>query len=323
VRGKSLFVKSTPPRSPSPWSLFLLLPLAVALGAGCRSAGPPAGAGDAASAVVTLPPRVGLALGGGGARGFAHIGVLRVLEQEKIPIDLVVGTSSGSLIGALYADRGRVLDAEYLGAEVRVEDFFDFGALSLFTGGLADGEGIESFLREHLKSTAIEQMAVPFAAVATELRTGRTVPFARGPVGAAVRASCAVPGVFRPVVINGETYVDGGVTDPVPADVARRLGAEVVIAVAVPAAVPDRTPSSTAGVVLQSVSLLAAEIQRLRAGEADVVIAPDAGTVAYDDFSQKKRLIEAGEAAARAALPAIRAVLEAHTREVPAAQLPN
>jgi NTE family protein len=109
----------------------------------------------------------------------------------------------------------------------------------------------------------------------------------------------------------------------VPADVARARGAEVVIAVAVPAAVPDRTPTSTAGVVLQSIALLTAEIQKLRAREADVVIVPEVGAVAYDDFSQKKKLVEAGEAAARAALPAIRAAIAAHTRRVPAAQLPN
>ena len=300
-------------------SLLFVLPAL----SGCRSAVPATPAAGAGSTMVALQPRVGLALGGGGARGFAHIGVLRVLEQEKIPIDLVVGTSVGSLIGALYADSGRVLDAEFLAAEVRAEDVFDVSALALFSGGLADGEGIETFLGQHLKSSTIEQMQVPFAAVTTELRTGRTVVLERGPIGTAVRASSAIPGVFRPVVIDGVTYVDGGVTDPVPADVARARGAEVVIAVAVPAAVPDRTPTSTAGVVLQSIALLTAEIQKLRAREADVVIVPEVGAVAYDDFSQKKKLVEAGEAAARAALPAIRAAIAAHTRRVPAAQLPN
>jgi len=295
------------------------IPAAVLLGVGlisaCASAPPPPAVSS--PPLREILPRVGLALGGGGARGFAHIGVLRVLEQEKIPVDLVIGASVGSLIGALYADTGRVLDAEFLAVEVEKDDLFDYGALAMLSGGLAKGEGLERFLSRHLRHPTIETLTVPFGAVATELRTGRTVVFDQGSVAQAVRASAAIPGVFSPVVIDGVTYVDGGVTDPVPADVARLRGAELVIAVIIPPAIPPQAPGNPVAIAMQAATLMGAEIAKLRAAEADVVITPEVGEVAYDDFSRKKALIEAGEAAARRALPAIRAALAAKTRHVP------
>lgn len=296
--------------------------LAVALVVSCaalacssRPAAPPS---PSIRPAVERRPTIGLALGSGGARGFAHVGVLRVLEQERIPIDLVLGSSVGSLIGALYADSGRVLDAEFSAVEVTRDDFFDFGALAMLSGGLAKGEALERFLSIRLRHATFESLPVRFGAVATELRTGRTVVFERGPVARAVRASCAIPGVFPPVVIDGESYVDGAISDPVPADLVRARGAEVVIGVAIPAAVPDRAPVATLGIVLQSIEILSTELERAKAKDADVLVVPEVGDVASDDFDQKKRLIEAGEAAARAALPAIRAAIRAKTRLVPA-----
>ena len=255
------------------------------------------------------PPRVGIALGGGGARGFAHVGVLRVLEQEKIPVDLVVGTSVGSLIGALYADSGRVLDLEMLAFQVNKDDLFDYRALALLSGGLVKGDRLERFVTEHVKARAIEQLRIPFAAVAVELRTGRTMVFESGSVARAVHAAAAIHGVFVPVEIDGLTFVDGGVAAPVPAAIARQKGADVVIAVAIPAAVPKNTPRTPVGMVMHAVNIMAAEIGRLHANEADVVIEPQVGDVGYDDFSQIRRLIEAGEMAARSALPRIHAAL--------------
>jgi NTE family protein len=267
------------------------------------------------------PPRVGLALGGGGARGFAEIGVLRVLEQEKIPIYAVAGTSVGSLVGALYADSGHVLDAEFLAVTIEREDLFDYGVLPIFSGGFVKGERLEAFLRDHLKHTTIESMPVRFAAVATDIRSGKTVVFTRGPIAPAVHASCAIPGVFVPVTIGGVTYVDGGVTDPVPVAAARALGAERVIAVSISPAPPSTLPDNPIDVAYQSVTLLSAELARLRASEADLTLTPDVGSIGYDDFSQKKKLIEAGETAARAALPEIRRLLEAPA-SAPSAALP-
>ena len=265
-----------------------------------------------------VPPKLGLALGGGGARGISEIGVLRVLEQEKIPVDVVVGTSVGSLVGALYADTGRVLDAEFHAIAVTDEDLFDYKAFAFFSGGFVKGEKLRKFLDTRLRNSRIENMAIPFGAVAVNLRTGQAVLFDRGPVAPAVHASCAIPGVFVPVEIGGTTYVDGGVTDPVPVSFARQKGADVVLAVAVPPAIPVAAPRNPIEVAYHAAAIMSAEIARLRAREADVVVSPEVGDVAYDDFTQKKRLIEAGEAAARRALPALRAALAARTRYVPA-----
>lgn len=304
-----------------PWSTIIgpcraLLPAVLAFSLGCASAPPPAEPTvPAVRQVRVVPPRVGLVLGGGGARGFAHVGVLRVLEQEKIPVDLVVGTSVGSLIGALYADTGRVLDAEFHAVAITAEDLFDYRALAIFSGGFVRGARLRRFLETHLANQTIETMRVPFAAVATDLRTGRKVVFRRGPVAPAVHASSAVPGVFVPVEIDGVTLVDGGVVNPIPVDVAREMGAEVVIAVAIPAVVPETAPRNPIQVAYHAVTIMAAEIGRLRAREADVLLEPAVGDVAYDDFSQKKRLIDAGEAAARAALPAIWQAIVDRTRE--------
>lgn len=289
-------VQSTP--------LFLALSAAIALGA-CTSTTP---AGRSAG---PTRPRVGIALGGGGARGFAQIGVLHVLEQERVPIDVVVGTSVGSLVGAMYADTGRVLDAELLALTVNNEDIFDYKALAIFSGGFVKGEKLERFIESHLKHQTIETMRVPFAAVSVDLRTGKTAVFDAGSVAKAVHASAAIPGVFVPVEIAGTSYVDGGVTDPIPVDVARAKGADVVIAVAIPAAIPGDAPRNPIEIVFHAVTIMAAEIGRLRAREADVVIEPAVGNVRYDDFSKKTQLIEAGEAAARAAMPEIRAAIAA------------
>jgi NTE family protein len=296
------------------------LAVAVALaGLGCAGARPQSPVATTTATVVE-PPRVGLALGGGGARGFAEIGVLRVLEQEKVPVDLVVGTSVGSLIGALYADSGKVIDLEFIAVTIEGEDIFDASLLSFFSGGLVKGERLERFLETHLKHRLIEEMPVRFAAVAVDLKSGQAVVFDRGPVARAVHASCAIPGVFVPVTIDGVTYVDGGVADPVPAAAARRLGADVVIAVSVPAAVPDTAPGNPIQVAMRASAITAAQIARLRAAEADVVIEPDAGDVGYDDFTQKKRLVDAGIAAAEEAMPRIRAAIASRTRTVPASR---
>ncbi|HWR97871.1 MAG TPA: patatin-like phospholipase family protein [Candidatus Methanoperedens sp.] len=237
------------------------------------------------------------------------------MEREKVPIDLVVGTSVGSLIGALYADTGKSLDLEFSALTVTNEDLFDYKALAILSGGFVKGERLEEFLDGRLKNHVIEKLTLHFAAVATELRTGETVVFDRGPVARAVHASAAIPGVFVPVTIDGRIFVDGGVTNPVPADVARRLGAAVVIAVAIPSAIPAKPPATPIEVAYHAITVMAAEIGRLRAREADVVIAPDVGDVAYDDFSRKKQLIEAGEAATIAAMPSIRAAIAAHLRK--------
>jgi NTE family protein len=245
------------------------------------------------------------------------VGVLRVLEQEKIPVDVIVGTSVGSLIGAIYADSGSVLDAEFIAISITEEDIFDYRIFSFFSGGFVKGEKLEAFLNTRLCSKTIESMKVPFGAVAVDLRTGRPVLFEKGPVARAVHASCAIPGVFVPVKINDRVFVDGGVTDPIPVDFAREKGAEVVIAVSISPEIPAAAPENPIGVVYHAVTIMSSRIGERGAEKADVVIRPDVGNVAYDDFSQKKRLIEAGEKAARAALPDIMAAIKTKTKQIP------
>ena len=305
-------VRCVLPRLPS-LAAAILLTSCCGMAAGCAT-GPGSAGSPAWPPPESTRPKIGLALGGGGARGFAEIGVIRALEREKVPIDVVAGTSVGSLIGALYADTGKSLDLEFSALTVTNEDLFDYKALAILSGGFVKGEKLEEFLASRLKNREIEKLALPFAAVATELRTGQTVFFERGPAARAVHASSAIPGVFVPVTIDGRTFVDGGVTDPVPVDAARKLGAQVVIAVSIPHAVPPRTPSNPIEIAYQAAMIMAAEIAHLRAREADVVIAPDVGDVPYDDFSRKKELIEAGEAATLAAMPAIRAAVAAHVK---------
>lgn len=291
----------------------------LALALACAISQPPAPVPENAVIVPMrqVPPRVAVVLGGGGARGFAHVGVLRELEKEKIPVDIVVGTSVGSLIGVLYADSGRVFDLEYTALSIEKEDLFDYGTLSVFSGGFIKGERLQKFLEKTLKHRTIESMPVKFAAVAVDVRTGETVVFDSGSPAPAVRASCSIPGAFVPVQHLGRTLVDGGVTNPIPADVARALGAELVISVAIPAQVPSDAPTNPVSVALQSASIMAQQIGELRAKESDVVVRPKVGDVAFDDFTQKKRLMDAGVAAAQASMPEIRTALQAKTRLVP------
>lgn len=249
-------------------------------------------------------PKIGLVLGGGAARGFAHVGVIRVLEQEKIPIDLVVGTSVGSLIGALYADTGNSFELEWTAFQVQKDDIFDFSILSSARGPVK-GERLEVFVNEKVKAKTIETMKIPFAAVATNLKTGEAVVLDKGPVGRAVRASSSIPGVFSPVIHNGLLLVDGGVVDNVPVDVARNMGAEFVIAVTIPKAVEKGEVDKVWEIVLQSINIMTSEISKMNAAGADIVIEPQVGDIGMMDFDQKKRAMEAGMEAAKAALPAI------------------
>lgn len=274
-----------------------LLVAAVALGIGCTQ-----------HATPTKPKRIALVLGGGGARGFAHVGVLRVLAQERIPIDLVVGTSAGSLIGALYADRGNVARLERLCENITREDVFDFSLIGITRGPLA-GEALERLVERQMHAKSFSTLRVPFVAVATDLATGAEVELDDGPVSQAVRASSAIPGVFRPVVLGEQALVDGGVVSPIPVDVARRRGADIVIAVDISQALPPETEKNAYAVALRSFSILSREIGRQQLKGADVVISPDVGDLSPFDFNHKEPLVAAGVQAATAAMPAIRAVL--------------
>ncbi len=257
------------------------------------------------------PPRVGLALGGGAARGFAHIGVIQVLEEAGIQVDLVVGTSAGSVVAALYASgNGGV-------ALSKLADGMDESTLTdwAFPGrGLIRGEALAKYIRDHVGGKSIEQMRIPLGIVATDLDTGAPILFRRGDPGVAVRASSAVPAMFQPVQIGKREYVDGGLVSPVPVRFAREMGADVVIAVDI-TALPDGNATGDAmRVLLQTFSIMGRSINQFELRDADVVLTPLLGGVSSADFASRKRSIAAGREAATAALPALRARILAKTR---------
>lgn len=261
-------------------------------------------------------PRVGLALGGGAARGFAHVGVIEVLEQQGIRPDLVVGTSAGSLVAALYAsgmNAGELMSAALQMEEAAIADW----TLPIFNRGLLRGEALARYVNRQVQGRNLQDMKLPLGILATDLATGKGVLFQRGDTGMAVRASSAVPGVFTPVNIGGRDYVDGGLVAPVPVEQARQMGAELVIAVDISSA-PDSAASSDAWrVVLATFTIMGQSINRYVLAEADVVVRPALAGVGSADFAARQRSIAAGREAMQAAMPKLREQLQAKRRPVP------
>ncbi|XQU70254.1 Esterase alpha-beta hydrolase superfamily protein [Cupriavidus sp. H18C1] len=259
---------------------------------------------------VTPPPRpirIGLALGGGAARGFAHIGVIKTLEAHGIRPDLVTGTSAGAVVAALYASGmdGFELNKHALKMdEATIADWaLPFGTRF---GGWLKGEALQNYVNRLVDNRPIEAMKIPLGIVATDLKTGRAILFRRGNTGQAVRASSSVPGVFQPVSIQGHDYVDGGLVEPVPVDSARSMGADFVIAVNISADPASQNNAGQSGVLLQTTAIMGQSINRLALARADVVIRPDLPDMSGSDFGARNRAILAGEKAAVAALPALR-----------------
>ena len=257
------------------------------------------------------PPRIGLALGGGAARGFAHIGVIQVLEENGLRPDLVVGTSAGSLVAALYA-------AGRSGAELGLlADSMDESAVTdwAFPGrGLIRGEALAKYVRDHTGGRNIEQMRMPLGIVATDLDSGEAILFQRGDPGLAVRASSAVPAVFQPVRIGLREYVDGGLVSPVPVRFARQMGAELVIAVDISATPEGSATGDAMRMLLQTFSIMGRSINHFELRDADVVLRPKLAGVSGTDFGARKRSIQAGREAALAQLPGLRERIAAKTR---------
>jgi NTE family protein len=272
---------------------------------------PPDPSASAPVVAPARPPRIGLALGGGAARGFAHIGVIQVLEENGIKVDVVAGTSAGSLVAALYAS-GR--NGAALSAMADTMDESAFADWAFPGRGLIRGEALARYVRDNTGGRTIEQMAMPLGIVATDLDSGQPILFQRGDAGTAVRASSAVPAVFTPVKIGTREYVDGGLVSPVPVRFARQMGAELVIAVDI-SAIPDGAPTGDPmRMLLQTFAIMGRSINVFELREADVVIRPKLAGVSSADFSNRKRSIQAGRDSAAAALPELKAKLLAKTR---------
>ena len=280
--------------------------LAATLLAGCASTPAPK-APVSVVAIAPPPVKVGIALGGGAAKGFAHIGVIKMLEANRIRPVVVSGTSAGSVVGALYAsgmDAYAMQEKAFALDESRIRD------VSLFSGGVVKGQKLQDYVNELVGGRTLEKMKKPFAAVATRLEDGQRTVFVRGNTGQAVRASSSIPGVFEAVAIGKSHYVDGGVVSPVPVDAARELGAEFVIAVDISSKANGiASPTSLLGNINQSITIMGQKLGALELQRADIVIRPRVSDIGAAEFEQKDRAILEGERAAQAALPQIKAKL--------------
>lgn len=250
---------------------------------------------------------VGLALGGGAARGFAHVGVIKALENNGIKPQLVVGTSAGSVIAALYASGYSGNDLNRLALQLDEASITDWALpFSSRFGGLIKGDALQATVNKLVKQTKIEQMPIPLGVVATDLQTGQGVLFQRGDTGQAVRASCSVPGVFQPTQINGKDYVDGGLVSQVPVRFARHMGADFVIAVNISTDPSNQDSSGTLGILLQTTSIMGQSINQFELEMAQVVIRPLLGGMKGTDFKSRNAAILAGEEAVSSQLPTLK-----------------
>lgn len=258
-------------------------------------------------------PRVGLALGGGFARGIAHIGVLRVLEQHQIPVDCIAGTSVGALIAAAYASGTSLDEMTRQGATTR---FSDFGRWTLSRMGMASNERLEDLLRRLTTARFFSEMKVPLGIVATDVISGESVHFTEGEIGPALRASCAYPGLFLPVEYRGRILVDGFLTEAVPAQAVRKMGAELVISVHLEPGLIEAKPRNTIEVISRSFSIIQTSALQPWRAATDVLIEPDVHHILWDEFVKTPELVFAGELATRAAMPKIRAAIDGRSSKL-------
>jgi NTE family protein len=274
---------------------------------------------------AAAPPRIGLALGGGFARGMAHVGVLRVFEREKIPIHCVAGVSAGALVAAALASGTPVDEIGRIGCAMR---FTDVARWSISRMGLVASERMASFVKRLLRKYTFEEMEIPLGILATDLGTGQSVPFRdKGDVILPIRASCSYPGLFQPIRYQDMILVDGAMSMEVPALLARKMGATHVVSVALPMQGPVVSPQNMLQVVNRCFQILQSRNEESWRKQSDVVITPDVRGVKWDGFENGTDMIAAGERAAEAALPHIQEWLkqlparESSLKQVPAQQL--
>lgn len=262
--------------------------------------------------VAARKPKVALALGGGAARGFAHIGVIKALETNGIVPDFIVGTSAGSVVGALYAAGHGPFELQKLAIQLDESSVTDW---SLFDRGVIKGEALERFINTNVGNRPIEGLKRRFAAVATDLQTGEPIIFQRGNTGTAVRASSSIPGVFPPVPIGGREYVDGGLVAPIPVREARSLGADIVIAVDISGRPSGKKNQGSLDVLLDTISIMGGALGKVELAGAEVVIRPDMRGLASTNFQQRHEAILEGEKVGFAAIPRVKEAIAAWERK--------
>jgi len=295
-----------------PFALALLTLALLALSA-CSTLPPSRPPIAVAVATPPLPPiRIALSLGGGAARGFAHVGVIKALEAQGIVPDIIVGTSAGSVVGALYAAGYNGFEIQQLSMEIDESQVSDW---SMPNRGVIKGEALQDFINHAVKQRTLEKMTKTFAVVATDLHSGEMIVFRTGNTGMAVRASSAVPGVFQPVSINGHEYVDGGLVSPVPVRVARSLGADFVIAVDISDKPKNNKTESSIDVLLQTFNIMGQSISRNELAEADMVIRPLTPGINATDFKGRHQAVLQGEIAVAAILPELKLKLAKKNEE--------
>jgi NTE family protein len=290
--------------------------VALVLALGACSSGPirptePITPSPAAHPVPKPRPKVALVLGGGAARGFAHIGVIKALETQGVFPDIVVGTSAGSVVGALYAAGNDAFALQKLSFQMEENAFADW---SVFGRGLLKGEALEKFINQQVAGRSIDGLKRRYAAVATDLASGQPTVFVTGNVGTAVRASSSVPGVFSPVVIRGKEYIDGGVSSPVPVRAARQLGADIVIAVDISERPSGKPDQGGIDLLLDTISIMGMTIGGFELRDADVVIRPDIKGLPAASFQLRHDAILRGEQAGFAAIPRIKELIAARSQ---------
>lgn len=277
--------------------------LAACVGVERKPEADPAKRPTVASSPAKAKPRIALALGGGAARGFAHIGVIKALETNGIVPDIIVGTSAGSVVGALYASGYDAFALQKLAFQLEESSFKDW---AIFDRGFLKGEALEKFVNQQVSNKPLEGLKRKFAAVATDLSNGAMTVFTVGNVGQAVRASSSVPGVFSPVAIRDKEYVDGGLVSPIPVKAARQLGADIVIAVDISARPSGKRNEGSVDVMLDTIAIMGTTIGAYELRDADIVIRPEINGLAAGNFQQRHEAILRGEQAGFAAIARIR-----------------
>ncbi len=253
------------------------------------------------------PAKIAVVLGAGASKGFAHIGVFKILEMNKVPVHMVVGTSAGSFVGSLYAYGFNAFQLQKIALSLEKSDVAD---LTIPDNGFIKGEKLEEYINRMVKNTPMEKFRTPFYAVATNIQNGQETIFGQGNAGIAVRSSCSIPGVFRPVKSGGKMYVDGGVVSPVAVDAARKYGADFVIAVDISGDVDSSQPQGTLENILQSINIMYSKIAAVQLAKADIVIKPKVGYIGSADFDKRHEAILEGEKAASEAMPKINALIK-------------